>query len=458
MLKFRILPPGFLTKRSWVNSTLPWLAAVSTSLSAAPRPDLQDALTEWRGPQPGGIAAAYVDETGVTFFNAGHFSDQNTALITAETQFEIGSLSKVFTALLLADSILVDKVAVDQPVGPPFARSQITYRQLATHTSGLPSLPPKLLPADLANPYADQDLPALVEAFDSLSASARKGPSAYSNLGFAVLGQAVAGAWGESYEELLTRRVLQPMGLNDTKVGWRNADMKRLAPGHGLGGPAKNWDLNAYEPAGALVSTSADLSRFIQACLGFVDTPLAQAVAETSRGIEAGEMKGSAIGLAWIVEIQGSSEIVWHNGGTGGYRSFMGYNRTRKFGVILLANRTEELDSLGLALLSDRLPTPEKKQEAAETLKEFLGDYPLSPSFVMTVTANGEQLFVQATHQPRLELIPLAPDRYQVKEVEAEITFERDREHQVEALTLHQNGAHQRAQRQARGQESTTHK
>jgi len=431
-----------------------------TAAHAAPPPDLfGPALKQWLGDQPGGVAAAHIDADGVTFFNAGIFDQADARPITADTQFEIGSVSKVFTALLLADAVQEGRVKLADPVGAPFAPSAVTYEQLATHTSGLPRMPADLISSDPLNPYADEALADLVKSFNALSPGLKPAPSSYSNFGFAVIGQAVAGAWHEPYSELLTKRILQPLGLKDTVTSWRLADKIRLAPPHNESGAVKNWDLNAFAPAGALVSTSRDLAKFVQAALGLTPGALPGLFAATLQPHAKGDSPARQIGLAWQLEQRGPSLIVWHNGATGGYHSFIAFDPAKKTGVVLITNQSRGLEGLGFSLLSGRLPpAPRASVEPADRLKEYLGNYPLAPSFVMAVTADGDHLFLQATNQPRLALQPVSADRFGVQGVDAEISFERDSAGKITALTLHQNGMNQRAPHLPPGEKSTAPK
>jgi CubicO group peptidase (beta-lactamase class C family) len=344
-------------------------------------------------------------------------------------------------------------VKLGDPIGAPFAASGVTYEQLATHTSGLPRMPADFAGSDPLNPYFDETLPTLVKSFDAVAAGLKPAPSTYSNFGFAVLGQAVAGAEGESYAVLLSRRVLQPLGLHDTVLSWRQADANRLAPPHSESGAMKNWDLNAFSPAGALVSTSRDLARLVQAGLGLTPGPLQSILAATMQPHAPGDAPGRQIGLAWQIEQRGASVIIWHNGATGGYHSFIAFEPARKVGVVLLTNQARGLESLGFDLLAGRIPPAIKPPAGpAEKLGQYLGNYPLAPSFIITVTAEGEQLLLQATGQPRLKLQPIAADRYGVQGVDAEVSFERDATGKIAALILHQNGANQRAPRHAPGE------
>lgn len=414
----------------------------------------QKSIERWLGDQPGGVAAAYVDARGVTFFNAGKFSRDDVRAVTPDTEFEIGSVTKVFTALLLADSVAAGKATLEGKIGAPFAASEITYLQLATHTSGLPRLPKELASSDPMNPYAGQDLASLTQAFADLAPAAKPTEkSMYSNFGFAVLGQALAATWGEAYEAALRERVLEPLGLDDTFCSWREIDAGRVAPGHAEQGLVEHWDMGAYAPAGGLVSTTRDLAKFLQACLGFRDTPLKGALHDMAQPRVAGAMPGSQIGLAWIVEQRGASTLVWHNGATGGFRSFVGYDATKRAGVVVLTNHARSVDELGMALLAGReLPATKSAPAPSAAVAEYVGNYPLAPSFVIAITAEGDALRLQATNQPRLKLRELAKDRYAVEGVAAEVSFERGPKGEVVALVLHQHGLNQRAPRFAPGE------
>ncbi len=428
--------------------------ATALFVNAAPKSDIDGALKQWLGDKPGGVAAGYVDAEGVAFFSAGQYSAADARPLNPDTEFEIGSVTKVFTALLLADAVAAEKIRLADAPGKPFAAGAITYQQLATHTSGLARLPADFPNSDPLNPYADLDLPALTKSFDAAVGTAKPTESAsYSNFGFAVLGQAVAGVWSRPYGSVLTERILTPLGLNDTRVDWRAADPKRLAPPHNEQGPAKNWDMNAYAPAGSIVSTTRDLTKFLQTCLGLTKSPLDAVIAESVKPLVPDENGVRQVGLAWLVEKRGESIIIWHNGGTGGYRSFVAFDLTSRTGIVVLTNTTASVDSLGMALLAGRdLPAARTAPEASAKTKDYLGNYPLAPSFVMKITAEADTLFLQATGQPRLKLKSLAADRYGIVGVDAEVSFERDAAGKVNALVLHQGGRDQRAPRLAAGE------
>src|SRR5690606_37373060 len=138
---------------------------------------------------------------------------------------------------------------------------------------------------------------------------------AYSSFGFAVLGQAVAAARKEFWGDAVRARLLEPLGLRDTRMAWGDADADRLAPGHNQAGLAANWDFLGYAPAGSMVSTSRDLARLVRAMLD-PSPGLAPAVALALRGQAPGADDGQGFGLGWILEKRGAAQIAWHSGAT----------------------------------------------------------------------------------------------------------------------------------------------
>lgn len=435
------------------------LALLRTAIAAEP----QALVDTWQQAtnRGGGMAIAVVTADKVTFYQSGKFSGEDVRTIGPDTLFEIGSVTKVFTAILLADAIERGLVKLDDTVGAPFAPSGITYRQLATHTSGLPRMT-ELQGGDPADPYADYTVAKLTKDFDIAAPKAKEAPPLYSNFGFAVLGQAIAAKNGASWSAVLKDRILKPIGLSDTYWGWREADPKRLAPAHASGERVASWTFDGYAPAGSIVSTARDLSRFVRAALGQLDTPANPAIAASMQRIITDDKGTRDGGLAWVLERRGENKLVWHNGQTGGYHSFVGVHPERKLGVVILANDSTPVEPLGYALLTDeplRPPTKAAPKKADSSLEPFVGNYSLTPQVTAAVTANGKQLFVQLTGQGRLLLKPLESDRFAVEGVEAAITFERTTgSRDISGLVLHQGGIDHRARRLAAGEKAAARK
>jgi CubicO group peptidase (beta-lactamase class C family) len=168
-----------------------------------------------------------------------------------------------------------------------------------------------------------------------------------------------------------------------------------------------------------------------------------------------GGPKGGEIGLGWLITKPSDDEIVWHNGGTGGYRSFVGYDAKTRVGIVVLSNTftAAGVDDIGMHLLDSHaplLPAPKEHKEVAVDPKIFdryVGRYQLAPDFILTITREGDQLFAQATGQPKLQIFSESTKDFFYKAVDAQVTFETDANGRATSLTLHQNGANMPAKR-----------
>jgi CubicO group peptidase (beta-lactamase class C family) len=433
-------------------------ACLTTMAPAAPPIGIQGQLDAFIKGGPGGAAVAWVDADGVAFFQSGTYSATDPRAITPDTQFELGSVTKVFTALLLAESERLGKVSRLDPAAkyllPPDdpaqkALAKITLLSLTTHTSGLPRLPGNIgaNPDGRPDPYAAYDRGKLVEALRLHGPVAPVGRSmAYSNFGVAVLGEALAAAWGTTYADALRVHVLDPLGLQATTVGLAGLPPPAgLAPGHAAGRAVPNWTFQAFAPAGALRSSARDMSLFLSACLGKGGAPLHAALAATLVPQEAVEDTGGHIGLAWLLTDDPEVPVAWHNGATAGSHAFVAFSPKTGSGIAILSNIQLGSEALGFGLLGAKPPHP--KVEVVANASEYVGRYPLNPGFAIDVTEANGALRLQGTNQPVLGLRPVGPDRFAVTGVPAEISFERDGAGRITALVLHQNGLDQRGPR-----------
>ncbi|MDH6710045.1 CubicO group peptidase (beta-lactamase class C family) [Kitasatospora sp. MAA19] len=317
------------------------------------------------------------------------------------TLFEIGSVTKVFTSLVLARLVLAGSagstagssvgsatgfdagfdagpgVGLDQPLAdvlagirpggvtvPDRGGRPITLRHLATHTSGLPRLPRGLLATALLkpnkpDPYAHCDTAYVLAGLARTRLRAAPGRSfRYSNLGAGLLGLALAHRAGTGYEELVAREVCQPLGLVDTCVREGREQADRLAQGHTAGGrPVPHWELADIPGMGGLRSTAADLAIFLRAQLAAdrePDAPLAPAITLT-RETRHRVNPFAWMHLGWLAHRlhtqQGGHLQIWHNGGTGGFRSFVAFDPEKQVGVVVLVNTRRSADPAGTTLL-----------------------------------------------------------------------------------------------------------
>jgi CubicO group peptidase (beta-lactamase class C family) len=440
------------------TAVIPLLALlIAVSASAKPPADLQKKLDDFVKGGPGGVAVAWVDADGTTYFSSGTMAAADPRAITPDSEFEIGSVSKVFTALLLVESERLGKVSRNDaaakyllPAADPAQATlaKITLLSLTTHTSGLPRLPSNLglTPGD-NDPYARYDDAKLIAALRTDGAVATPGRSAvYSNFGVAVLGEALAAAWGTSYAEALSAHVLTPLGMKATSVGLAGQPPPaNLAPGHVAGQVVPNWTFQAVAPAGALRSSARDMARFLAACLAKSDGPLHSAIEATLQPQTPSAETGGHLGLAWILTDDADLPIAWHNGATAGSHAFVAFSRKTGAGVVILSNIQQPSEALGFSLLGAKPqgPTVEPVKNAAD----YVGYYALNPAVGFAILEVKGALRVKLGQQPSLALHPLSPDRFSVVGAPAEISFERDPAGKVIALVLHQNGVDQRAPR-----------
>lgn len=254
----------------------------------------------------------------------------------SQTLFEIGSVTKTFTALLLADGVERGLWRLDTPVAellpgktvvPSRDGVQITLQHLATHTSGLPRSPSRLGVRENiaylrtgADPYDGLTEEDVLEGLGRahLSCIPGTGKPHYSNLGFGILGIAMATSTGVGFGNLVRSRICEPLGLRDTVVdGQMTPEQRhRMATGHrSRRRTAEPWPLPGIAGAGALRSTAADMRVFLAAQVDPGGTPLERAIRLTHTTPPGGPAE---MGLGWH---RAGDDLLWHNGGTGGFRS-----------------------------------------------------------------------------------------------------------------------------------------
>ena len=382
------------------------------------------------------------------------------------TVYEIGSVSKVFTSLLLADAIVRGDVKLDQPAQdflpdgvtmPSFKDdAPITLKHLSTHSSGLPRLPSNLKIRDPENPYATYTDKALFEFLKQYSLERSPGSEyGYSNLGAGLLGNLLAKKRKSSYEELLKQRVTQPLGMTNTSIKLTPVQLKRLAKPYSAGGTAaKNWDFPVMTGAGAICSTSSDMLKFAKAQLNPPHDEVGKAIElawrEHQKPLQSGQL---ALGLGWHIARDGNTR--WHNGQTGGYASMLMVSRKEKCAVVLLCNSsTGEAGELAEQVMRMLAGANEKPKEFAkiievpqEVAQRYVGRYQLAPGVIFTVTNQDEKLMVGLTGQSTCRVFPKSETEWFYKVVKATLVFDVDDQGRCQSVTLLQNGLEHVAKR-----------
>ena len=251
--------------------------------------------------------------------------------------------------------------------------------------------------------------------------------------------------------------------MNSTRVTLSPEMRARLAPGHSQTlQPAPNWDLPTLAGAGALRSSANDLLSLLSAALGLEASPLAATLQTLVANRRPTGVDQLETGLGWHVMTAHGRDLIWHNGGTGGYWSFIGYEPRTRVGVVVLANASTPAgaDDIGRHLLDSELPLlpsdsplvrpPATRTEIAvdpDLFDGYVGRYQLAPAAILTITRDGRRLFGQLTGQPAFEMFAESDVDYFLKVVDAQISFVTDARGQATALVLHQMGIDQRAVR-----------
>ena len=273
---------------------------------------------------------------------------------TSDTLFEIGSVTKTFTALLLALAVEHGDVQLDDPVRgllphdwsmPRRGQREITLVELATHTSGLPENPPNLVralfrdPKVQLDPFSRFDRGQLAECLAEVKLKdLDRPPVSYSNLGMGLLGEALADKAGKSYDELIRAQIAEPLKMDNTFVTPSDAQNEKTATGHVVEhGPVPCWTFATLAGCGAIRSSAVDMLTYLEAQSGRIDTPLSKAMQVTQ------EPRFPAfvvmrIGLAWLVQDAAGKRFWWHNGGTNGFSTYAAFCREPGVAVIVLCN------------------------------------------------------------------------------------------------------------------------
>jgi D-alanyl-D-alanine-carboxypeptidase/D-alanyl-D-alanine-endopeptidase len=421
-----------------------------------------------------GIVVGIVEPVGrrvVAYGNLGNLLNKDDRRAAdGDTIFEIGSVTKVFTSLLLADMVNRGEVALDDPAAkylpenvkmPERSGRFITLLDLSTHRSGLPPMPGNLKPGDPRNSDAGYSVNDLYEFLSGYTLPRDPGSEyEYSNLGGGLLGHILACRTGTDYESLIGSRITRPLGMPDSGIAPSSSMKQRLATGHNsILTPVANSDFSTpLAAAGALCSSANDMLTFLEAFLGYKESPLVpamKAMLEVRR--PAGQLQ---IGLGWLIFSTDGREIVWHNGGTGGFRSFVGYDPKERIGVVVLSNASNGVDDIGFHLLNPKLPlaNPEPPKQRTEIqidpklLDNYTGRYQVNPNLILEITHDDDHLFAQSFAQlpqnkpgdltalPKFELFAEGEANFFAKVSDMQITFEAGSHDRATSLTMRRAG------------------
>jgi D-alanyl-D-alanine-carboxypeptidase/D-alanyl-D-alanine-endopeptidase len=367
--------------------------------------------------------------------------------------FEIGSITKVFTGLLLAQAVVEKKVTLDTTIGSLLAGqvkladprvAAITLKQLATHTSGLPRMPDNIgAGATEEDSFAKYDEKLLLSYLSTAKLEGEDPFScSYSNLGMGLLGHLLGRVYQMPWEKAVVEKICLPLGLNDTAVN-PDAKLPVAIPHAEDNKELKPWHFAALGGAGALRSTAADLMKLGAVMLHPDKTPLREALALALAPQADAIGHGGQIGLGvFLGKFEGDATL-HHDGTTAGYCSGLQVIPAKEIVRVVLVNNNSIPGSLVIATTSEFKPVDPATQKEitlpADMLKQYPGVYELDRESRFTVLLRDGQLYVNLTGQPFARAFAKETDRFFYKVVAAEIAFNR-REGMVQSLTLFQNG------------------
>ncbi|MER0440907.1 serine hydrolase [Emticicia sp. W12TSBA100-4] len=310
-----------------------------------------------------GICVAFIKDGKTTTYSYGEIKKDDKQLPNADkTFFEIGSISKTFTGILLADEVVKGKMSLDDPINKylpdsirkmEFKDVPITLKTLSNHSSGFPRLPMNLYKKgdDANNPYQNYDAGRMFSYLKTFKPFREVGVNyEYSNFAVGLLGTIVAQQNQVSYEELLLQKICKPLKLKNTKISLDATDKNNFAQGYDeKGKAASTWDLNMLAGAGGIRSTTNDMAKYVEANMNKAPKQLQEAI-DLSHKITF-ENEQNIVGLGWHITKRKGNTIYQHSGGTGGFRTFVGFDKERQIGVVVLSNSAEEVAMIGMGLL-----------------------------------------------------------------------------------------------------------
>ncbi len=298
-----------------------------------------------------GIIVGIIKDGEKTIYSYGEKEIGSREKITAQSVLEIASLTKVYTSLALSDMHLKGELDLDSPVEnylpsdvhvPSYNGKKITLRNLANHTSGLPAYPDNM-DTDAYNPYKGYTQQNMYDFINSYTLTREPGSKyEYSNTAYGLLGQVLSLKNNSNYETMIMDRVLQPLGLTHTTVSFTPNQINNLVHGHYGNKHVESWSYyqqNIMQGGGSLISSIDDQLIFLEANMGLKQTSLESAIqlAQTST-FEYGGTYSNSIALGWTHFNSDGQDVIWKNGGNGGYSSFMGFTKSNKIGVVILVN------------------------------------------------------------------------------------------------------------------------
>jgi len=330
-----------------------------------------------------GIVVGYINGEETDLYSFGKTEIENGVAVNETSVFEIGSISKTFTATLLALKVNSGEMSLDDPISkylpktvkvPTRNGQEITLKHLATHTSALPRMPNNFEPKNPKNPFADYTIEQLYSFISGYKLTRDIGTvNEYSNLGMGLLGHILELQSGKSYEELIIEHIANPLQMNDTRLVLTETMKDRLAKGHDGLSETDNWDIITLAGAGGIRSTVSDMLKYMQANINAdtIDSKLHNAMSLAHKSAFTDEQNRTHMALAWHIE---NGKFLMHNGATGGYCSMSGLDKASKRGVVVLTNNNKNVDAIAIKLMVPSYPLKPILPSIAKVLAKEIKD------------------------------------------------------------------------------------
>ena len=294
------------------------------------------------------------------YYGYGETAKGNGQLPNEHSIYEIGSISKTFTATLLADAVEKGKVKLDDPVSKYFPDSipaldyqgaPVTLKTLSNHSSGIPRMPNNFHSSDNNNPYKDYSDQDLYSFYKTFKLDRKPGAQyEYSNLAAATLGVILEKVYNKTYQDLIVEIICDPLGMHETREFIPKNDSVRFVKGYNVEGKYNSpWDFKAMAPAGSIRSTASDMLLYANAQLGKGPAALEKDIQLTHQKTFSNGAVNTALGWHYIKP--GKDEVLFHNGETGGYRTYLAINLEKKFAVVVLSNTAISIDEMSNAMM-----------------------------------------------------------------------------------------------------------
>jgi CubicO group peptidase (beta-lactamase class C family) len=380
-----------------------------------------------------GLVVGIIDDRGSHVFAYGKMKAGETRQVDGNTLFEIGSITKTFTALVLQDMADHGELTLNDPVEkflpagvktPSYHGRKITMVDLATHTSGLPRVPFGVwhMLTHMSDPYASFGELELYHYLGTCRLEREPGKTfEYSNLGLMLLGQALALKAGTNYEALVRGRICQPLHMESTAIELSPELQARFASGHNEAGEVvKNWS-SPLPGDGGLRSSVNDMLKYLSAEMGLTDSPLSAAMAHTQAPRHETDGGNEKVGLGWIISTHKNADkdVAWHDGGTSGYMSWISFNKHTRRGVVVLSNSDNDVDDFG-RMLMDILLGRRMYYEAAAVdsalYRPCVGRYECDTAkygrMIFFITADHDKIYSRLKGQDAFEIFPLTATHY----------------------------------------------